>query len=333
MDNLLFTIWVTTACNLKCKYCYEGNEKPKLYLNKVNANKCIKFILKTLNRQKVVKARIIFHGGEPSLNMEIIKYLIFELSKYENKYIFEYGITTNGYNLAKEDKEYILNHIDDITVSIDGNKESHDVERLDYAGKGCFDKVIKNAIYLNTKKIIRIRMTVTPNNVRKLSKNVIFLIESGFKVIIPGMDYAGKWNKELINILKAEITLVKSYIVGLNDVSVAMTSKEQFSKKEVCEGGHGSFHLSADGFIYPCAYTVGKLQYIIGTFNKGIDKHRLSELDIINNKDVDDCLGCTYYHYCLTKRCKFFNKELTGSYYKPSGVVCAVENILLELNY
>ena len=32
-----YVIWVTTDCNMKCKYCYEGQNKKHLKLDKKNA--------------------------------------------------------------------------------------------------------------------------------------------------------------------------------------------------------------------------------------------------------------------------------------------------------
>ena len=34
---LNFSVWITTACNLRCTYCYEGEEKKKKNLPKEQA--------------------------------------------------------------------------------------------------------------------------------------------------------------------------------------------------------------------------------------------------------------------------------------------------------
>ena len=40
-----YMIWLTTACNLKCKYCYEGTAKVNCYLSKDYAAKIVDYIV------------------------------------------------------------------------------------------------------------------------------------------------------------------------------------------------------------------------------------------------------------------------------------------------
>lgn len=39
-----FTIWLTTECNMRCSYCYEGQNKINLTMNINRANHILKFI-------------------------------------------------------------------------------------------------------------------------------------------------------------------------------------------------------------------------------------------------------------------------------------------------
>lgn len=40
-NRMLGVFWLTTDCNMKCIYCYEGNEKKKMYMNEETIDKAI----------------------------------------------------------------------------------------------------------------------------------------------------------------------------------------------------------------------------------------------------------------------------------------------------
>lgn len=42
---MLGVFWLTTDCNMKCIYCYEGNEKKKMYMNEETIDKAIEFLM------------------------------------------------------------------------------------------------------------------------------------------------------------------------------------------------------------------------------------------------------------------------------------------------
>lgn len=44
-NRMLGVFWLTTDCNMKCIYCYEGNEKKKMYMNEETIDKAIEFLM------------------------------------------------------------------------------------------------------------------------------------------------------------------------------------------------------------------------------------------------------------------------------------------------
>lgn len=54
---MAYTIWVTGACNLKCKYCYEGKEKSQKNMTKEIAEATINFIMKLMLKAKRLEHR------------------------------------------------------------------------------------------------------------------------------------------------------------------------------------------------------------------------------------------------------------------------------------
>lgn len=335
MEDLLFTLWVTSACNLRCEYCYEGVEKPVEFMTKETADATLRFIAKTLESRNIKDCRIVFHGGEPTLNMEIVEYVVNKMKTDYSRFNTSFGMTTNSYKLTDDTMKFLVENIEDLTVSLDGNEASHNRNRVDASGKGSFENALENSLKMNKETELRVRMTVNTTNSDQLYENVIFLIEQGFKVIVPGVDYGDKnWTEEHFERLTEQFIRIKEYLKNYKDDSIYVSSlsSDEIAKKAYCDGCETSFHISPQGVLYPCVYTVGNSDYIFGNINSGVDYNILRKYSEINQQVVEECEGCNYYDYCPTKRCKYINKQLTGEFNCPSPVVCAVENMLLKVS-
>lgn len=63
---MLIGIWVTKACNLRCSYCYEGNDKKEIDMDRNTADQIINFIQEnysTNDNWSEDPLIIQFHGG------------------------------------------------------------------------------------------------------------------------------------------------------------------------------------------------------------------------------------------------------------------------------
>ena len=70
---LLYTVWITTACNYKCTYCYEGLDKKQAVMKQDTIEKMASFIEKQCSEKEIYTVWLDFHGGEPLLCYEEIK--------------------------------------------------------------------------------------------------------------------------------------------------------------------------------------------------------------------------------------------------------------------
>ena len=119
---MLFNVWVTTACNLKCKYCYEGNHANGIQMSEETAMQVLNYMHRKIEG---ISGYIVvnYHGGEPLLNYEIVHFMTEALKeRFPNKKIL-FGITTNAILLDKEKMEYLSeNFFYNLSISIDGGK-------------------------------------------------------------------------------------------------------------------------------------------------------------------------------------------------------------------
>ena len=95
---MLGVFWLTTDCNMKCIYCYEGNEKKKMYMNEETIDKAIEFLMTRAKELKDKRMNIEFHGGEPLLAYKSMESIVYKLrAKCDMEEIeLRFGCTTNA---------------------------------------------------------------------------------------------------------------------------------------------------------------------------------------------------------------------------------------------
>lgn len=131
----------TLNCNLRCLHCY-SNSEPNLKLG-LELNSLLPYLkyLKENHQFNVIS----ISGGEPFLYSDLKKLLFStkELGYYNQ-------VVSNGMLLKSKKNIEILNYIDSIAISIDGDKELHNEIR---ASKFAFDKMLEGVKILREKKI------------------------------------------------------------------------------------------------------------------------------------------------------------------------------------
>ncbi len=156
------TLFVIQDCNLRCTYCYgDGGQycdHGKMSIE--TAKKAVDFLVE---QSETDNLDIAFFGGEPLLNMPLIKYVIKYTKQIEEKSNkkFSFCMTTNGTLLTSEIEKYLLDNKVSIQISFDGNKEIQDKNRFFANGKGSYDLVVEKTKKLRDKKQISCRGTIT----------------------------------------------------------------------------------------------------------------------------------------------------------------------------
>ena len=195
-----YVIHLTDKCNLNCTYCYENKKNMDISFEH------IKDLIEYVIGEKHKYAIIFFYGGEPLLQKDYIKKTIDYIDSKKCTTDFYYGIATNGTLLDDDFIQYMKeNKFVNVAYSIDGIKESQDLNRKTVDGSGTFDIVEKNAKKILNNFSDAIAMSVvTKNNLKYLYKNVEYLIELGFKCINLQFDYSQDWQDEDLDEIKKQ---------------------------------------------------------------------------------------------------------------------------------
>lgn len=184
-DSISLTIAPTLDCNFRCIYCYEKNNRSKLYMNRKIENCICNYVKERIKNKK--NLMVTWYGGEPLLALETIQ----RLSNYfikianENNVKYKAGIVTNGYLLNEETVSIIKEaSISNCQITIDGNKETHDKRRFLENGSGTFDAIIENIVkYGNKLDNLVIRTNIDKKNASSYNSLRTFFKDKGLDKI------------------------------------------------------------------------------------------------------------------------------------------------------
>lgn len=159
LSNLInlrqLVIEVTDLCNLKCSYCAYG----ELYQTSIRETghltfERIKPLLDYLlvlwqEREKDKVTDIGFYGGEPLLNMNLIRHIISYLDAENNNKSYTYSMTTNGLLLDRY-MDYLVEKDFDLLISLDGDEDCQ-CYRKSHKGTNSFMPIMNNVMLLREK--------------------------------------------------------------------------------------------------------------------------------------------------------------------------------------
>ncbi|MDM8524425.1 radical SAM protein [Desulfococcaceae bacterium HSG8] len=303
-DAIYWEIYATTACNLRCSYCYNVTQQE-------NTEPCytIGELVSFLKKYARKGDSISFIGGEPSIRTGWISGVISETRAFD----FRYQIYTNGISLGKFPPDF-LNRFDNILVSIDGDEEQNDR----YRGQGTFSKVIENleiARPVFKGKIIA-RMTATAdNNVEKSVKALTALpyFDTVYWQYENRKDFHAypteqKWD-EIRNLTDFWVenleqgrfihlqTFVSIVVRLLDQEGNQAYHNEDYSLPHFtlgCGAGHHYMQIYITGDIYACPELVGQSCNLMGDIYTGITQ----SVRIGDFSNTDKCPQCPEFEVC-----------------------------------
>lgn len=335
-DNLSSVcLQVTQNCNLRCDYCpYTGN----YYENRGHENKRMSFSL----AQKAIdylarhssgsrRLNIAFYGGEPLLEVDLIrKCITYADALFEEKF-HTYSITTNGTLLDEEIIELLVYNNVYLTVSIDGPQAIHDRSRVYADGRGSFSTIIKKLQWLRDTQPEYFGKYVSFNTV--LSElgdftcvDDFFSAKDLFEQSVIGTTFyndtyikkeheRSKSFSEDLQYERFKYFLsrlgrihMKSVINANAFEQLARTAKmitpfehlpKKFHPSGPCIPGYFKPFLNAEGNFYPCERVNEKSDVsIIGNIETGIDPEKCKYLLNIAKITESDCKNCWAFLYC-----------------------------------
>lgn len=330
-------ILTTYFCNFACPYCFEGKVKEqKKYMSKEKADEAIRWLKHKALEVNPEKVKIVFYGGEPLMNAEILEYIAKELHDWlaTTPWKFSFSMITNG-ALVTEDLVDRLNPLglEHIRITLDGDKEEHDKYRPYIGGRGTFDVIMRNIVAVADKTKVVLAGNFNANNYESLYQLMDRLEDLGLRQKIAMIDFKPITERRDPVDKNSETASTFACDPGHGDKMVILKRelmRRGFKTSRSLEGG-GICHFKAashqviidtDGYIFKCPAMVGHYDKTVGNV---ADEKFTERYDDFMGFDLADykgkCGTCEYLPFCAGG-CNYHAELETGSY---KNVFCEKE--------
>lgn len=309
---------LTRECNLRCDHCFNSSAKP--ILGEMNTNEMMQS-LEGLRKDNIFDLR--FTGGELTVRNDW-----FEILKRAKDLGFTVSANTNGVyrDFDETIEKFTSLNLDQITISIDGNKKHHDEIR----GRGTFVKAMRSL------KVLKEAGTKLRTNT-VITKLSLEDAEEIVSIVSPYVDEVAFFHMRMTGraqgILEKAVTFeeLHQFNKGMESIKnkfpnirmffgelamiVNSTIDNKFGLKLGGPDGFTRFNLLSDGSVWAGGY----VPYIDPKLNLGNIKREnysllniwrnspiLSEYRKWSNSLVKRCLVCPEFE----KRCPGVNVEM-----------------------
>ena len=172
------TLFPTSRCNLRCRYCYADAGRRSIEMPWEIARAAIDVVAENAGLLGSRKFTVGFHGGgEPTMAWDLMR----QAAEHAHARSDQSGLdlelfsATNGL-LNEEQRQYIAARFSSVTVSLDGPPDVQDFNRPRASGGGSFEGVRKTLDYFNEVGFpFWIRATVTASTVGRMAEAVEYL--------------------------------------------------------------------------------------------------------------------------------------------------------------
>ena len=310
---------IAHTCNLNCSYCFASQGKyhgDRAVMSFDVGKRALDFLVENSGSRRNLE--VDFFGGEPLMNFEVVKQLVeyarsIEKEKGKN---FRFTLTTNGLLIDDDVIEFANKEMSNVVLSLDGRKEIHDRYRVDYAGKGSWERIVpkfQKLVEARGGKNYYMRGTFTHANPDFL-EDIKQMLDLGFSelsmepvVCAPG-DKEELTEKDLPVILNqyeklAELMLNRDeegkpftfyhYMIDLTGGPCI------YKRISGCGSGTEYMAVTPWGDLYPCHQFVGEEKFKLGDIWQGVTNTDIQqEFASCNVYARPDCHDCWAKLYC-----------------------------------
>ena len=150
-EQLRMTVLTTLQCNFACDYCIQGDHgdynKHAAKMSLETAARVADWAEQRLDELGAESYVLTFFGGEPLLNLPVVYYLAERMWKScEARGVrMLVNIITNGLLLTPEVVDRLAPcGLNGVKITLDGDRDTHNMMRPLRGGQGTFDKIINN---------------------------------------------------------------------------------------------------------------------------------------------------------------------------------------------
>ncbi len=337
------TLHLTTACNMRCDYCYAPPYEGKGMTFSVGSRALD--LGTRLNGG--ASCGVVFFGGEPLLHRTLIYDLVGEARELERRRAgrFHFKVTTNGLLLDEEFLEFSIRENVLVAMSFDGIAAAHDAHRRLRSGAPSYELLLdKLRLLLAVRPYASVLMVINPDTARRLVDSVSLLLDEGARYLLVSLNYAASWRDEDFALLEEELRKLadryiswtkagRKFYLSPFEVKLSSHINQHCFRRERCELARRQISVSPDGHLFPCVQFVKagpESRWCIGHVSTGIDETARKRLHDEAEQEKAPCRQCALRARC-NHTCGCLNWQSTGSIASVSPVLCRYEQMLIPI--
>jgi len=347
----LLVLNVTTACNLRCSYCYTPPTEGAGTLDVPLVEKAVDEMV-ALSGGRVTT--LCFHGGEPLLQKGKIRDIVARLEHHRRAGRVEYVLQTNATLLDAQFLQFAREHAIEISVSLDGPPALNDLLRVTPSGAGTYGSIRKGVDLLVASGYegVSALAVVTSRNQDRLLDVVLHLQEVGVRNL--SFSFFTPWGRGLgrQDLAPSPEAIVRSYKEILRAIvdgrvrdlfvqtlafyicNVVSFERPYMCMRSPCGAGLSCLGMDEKGSIYACDCGIGCEQFLLGN----IANNRLEDIlrSPANTKfrertvaTLTECKDCLFAGLCCGT-CPSQAYAYNGDVASVSPIECHVNKAMFE---
>lgn len=311
---------VAHACNMTCSYCFAGKGEyhgEKALMSYDVGKRALDWLIEHSGSRKNLE--VDFFGGEPLLNLEVVKKLVAygRSREAECGKRFRFTLTTNGLLLDDDIIEFANREMSNVVISLDGRKYINDRMRRTHENEGTYEAILpafKKLAESRGQKNYYMRGTYTHYNT-DFTNDILHMADLGFKelsiepvVAPPDAPYAlteedlpkllSEYERlacEMLDRKREKKDRDFTFYHYMIDLEGGPCIVKRISG---CGVGTEYMAVTPSGDFYPCHQFVGDDKFLLGNVWDGITNHtacnQFKECNIYSHSECRDCFAKLY---------------------------------------
>ena len=309
---------IAHTCNLNCSYCFASQGKyhgDRAVMSFEVGKRALDFLVEHSGTRRNLE--VDFFGGEPLMNFDVVKQLVayarsIEKEKGKN---FRFTLTTNGLLIDDDVIDFANRECSNVVLSLDGRREIHDRYRVDYAGKGSWERIVpkfQKLVEAREGKNYYMRGTFTHANPDFL-KDIQQMLDLGFTELSMEPVVCAPGDPE--ELTQEDLPIVLDQYEKLADLMLERDKAGQpftfyhymidltggpciYKRISGCGSGTEYMAVTPWGDLYPCHQFVGEEKFKLGDIWNGVTNTEtqcaFADCNVYARPDCRDCWAKLY---------------------------------------
>ena len=310
---------VAHTCNLNCSYCFASGGKyhgERAVMSYEVGKQALDFLVSHSGSRRNLE--VDFFGGEPLMNFDVVKRLVAYARSIEKEAgkNFRFTLTTNGLLIDDEVIDFCNREMSNVVLSLDGRKEIHDRFRVDYAGRGSWDRIVpkfQKLVAAREGKNYYMRGTFTHANPDFL-KDIQTMLDLGFtelsmEPVVCAPEDPSALTEEDLPVVMEQYEQLAQLMIQRKKEGRPFTFYHYMIDleggpciyKRISGCGSGTEYMAVTpwGDLYPCHQFVGEERFKLGDVWQGVVNSAVQEeFAACNVYARPECADCWARLYC-----------------------------------